>query len=305
MLLEVIITKSKYKSEYQRLRRNIIRRTKSLLSKGFYISEEDLLKITPKPYSELSSSPTKRTIQRLKNIQSRDIPKKFKFLDVDYDTGEVKEQSYKYGVSKHISESKYGVISDEKYNKLLAQAEEQAKAEKIKVRSPKKYTPFTDEYHKMLNDEMEEDSQFEPYDYNTSDWYGDDDDLSWTYFTKNIVENVEKRLEELLNFTSKAKRKKKRDTNANLVREKTRRVYNAFIEKKDSDYSGLSKRLSDNAMRVNRILDRIGSMYVGDDNTEELIVELMEYINDVMSEDTAKSFDTGFDSYDSELEEEY
>ena len=292
---------SKYKSEYQRLRRNIIRRTKSLLSKGYFIPEKDLLKITPKPYSELTSAPNKRTIQRLKNIQSRDIPQKFKFLDVDYDTGEVKEQSYKYGVSKHISESKYGVISDEKYNKLL----EQAKSEKPKRKTPKRYTPFTDEYNQMLEDE--ELSYDDYYDNAVADYYGEDDDdaLSWTDMTENIVEKTEQRLEELLNFTSRAKNKKRRDRNTEYVRENVRRIYNAFIEKKDSDYSGLSKRLSNNVMRVNRCLDTVGNMYVGDENTEDLIIELLSYINGDMSEDTAKSFDTGYDSYDREMDEEY
>ena len=291
---------SKYKSEYQRLRRNIIRRTKSLLSKGYYIPEEELLRITPKKYSELSKPPTKRNIQRLQNIQNIDIPKKFKYLEVDYETGEVKEQSYKYGISQHISESKYGVISDEKYNKLLRQANETAK--KKKVRSPKRYTPFTDDYYSGLSKQrydFSDDSQNDSL--NTDEING----VEYVDADKNIVERIERRLEELTSFISFSRFSKRRSQQEEYVRETANRIYTSFIEAKDKDYNGLAAKLSEDPMKINRLIEKISSMYKGDEDTEEQITEFLDYIQPNVSLDDAKSYDHGYDSYDEFIEEEY
>ena len=103
-------------------------------------------------------------------------------------------------------------------------------------------------------------------------------------------------------FSSRSRKKKRAETQTEFVRENARRIYEALIAQKDKDYAGLSQRLSENAMRVNKCLDSVGHMYVGDENTEELIGELLEYINGSISEDEAKELDDGFDSYDEQMD---
>lgn len=87
------------------MRRNIIRRTKSLLIKGYYVPENVYNEFFPPSYKELGRAPTKRDIEHLSRISTRVIPEKFKFTDVDPFTGKEQEVSYNVAKARKISRS--------------------------------------------------------------------------------------------------------------------------------------------------------------------------------------------------------
>lgn len=331
------MAKPKYKDDYIRLRRNIIRRTKSLLRKGYYVPEGDVSEFFPPSYTQLGRTPTRRDIEHLSRISTRVIPEKFKFTDVDPFTGKEQEVSYHVGKSRNISRGSLGLAPQwaideaekikrnnrtpltEKPNKMYHPFTEGETVEpkygaeefgvgkyskKKKKKKDEEPTHVNQEWVDRVNNfKSEEDTANDTdgtSDYNDdySEYDVDEDGFPYVADGETLFDMLLFRVENLMNFHSKAHSKRKRGELEEYVHDNARKIYSALIEQSDNNHIALCKRLQDNALRVNKCIDTIDAMYKGDELTEELIAELLSYIQPITSIDDAKSFDSGFDSFD-------
>ena len=248
------------RSEYSRLRDNIMKQQKRLLAKGFYASSG--FNVNPPTVSELGGKATSKDVEMLKAYHEEML------------------KAYKIDLSDNETGNKRTVDINEAQKYFRKQASKKGQLTKILnqiVDNSPVYTDNTDDWKKGL----------------------DEDDYETIVFQKEELinyDNVHAKIQALSGFISKSKNHNTAKHNESIVRNIGDKLMDAFEKADIENHVQLVRRLSYNAMTVQSDLDRAKTAYLEKDNGVALTEELLAIIlgrNLTLNE--AKNIDDGYD----------